>query len=82
MRYAAVGCWAYFPSHQMHHMVHPLVMHPLMLPVCACAVRWLSFVFALNQGVDTAMLLANIVAADPFIQRRGCGRGVRATRSR
>ena len=35
-----------------------------------CAARWLSFVFALITCLNKATLVANTVAADPFIQAR------------
>ncbi len=37
---------------------------------CCCAARWLSFVFALITCLNKATLVANTVAADPFIQAR------------
>ena len=37
---------------------------------CGPAARWLSFVFALITCLNKATLVANTVAADPFIQAR------------
>ena len=62
-------------SHHTNELSNVLTLHR-----CHSAVRWLSYVFALVTCLNKATLVANTVAADPFIQarcqQRNSGQGI------